>query len=325
MSGRTRRARRSERDAILAADQAAFDDFWHLDGDGLREAARATPSSHLRVTARGEHDDRLAATRCSGEPRSTGTCSGSRCAPKRRAAGSARALVTDGLNWLRQRGAARAYVNTQSDNDRALRAVRTRRLPAVARRPVRARTNAVNRGRRRALLRRARAARGEPRFGRSHRRRATPTAADPQFALLDQQPAWVNLGGDVLLRLDVPAALLPGERTGHAAPAHPSGGHDAATRSTARSKATGSATASTRRMRSTVQRLYRDAQGAVLVAFGLAGSTREPALDIRSPGVYPLEVALRTDETLAVVRHLDRRRRSGARRSRRSGSRRSGT
>ena len=37
----------------------------------------------------------------------------------------------------------------------------------------------------------------------------------------------------------------------------------------------------------------------MLVAFGLAGSTREPALDIRAPGVYPLEVALRTDETLA--------------------------
>ena len=29
------------------------------------------------------------------------------------------ALLVDGLRWLHKRGANRAYVNTQSDNDRA--------------------------------------------------------------------------------------------------------------------------------------------------------------------------------------------------------------
>ena len=33
---------------------------------------------------------------------------------------SGRALLTDGLRWLRAHGARRAYVNTQEDNDRAL-------------------------------------------------------------------------------------------------------------------------------------------------------------------------------------------------------------
>jgi ribosomal protein S18 acetylase RimI-like enzyme len=116
-SGLTRRGRRSERNAILAADQAAFDDFWHLDADGLREAARATPSAHLRVTrALGPLGYALF-----GRAGTDGYVQRLAVRPEAQNRGLGAALVVDGLNWLRNRRATRAYVNTQSDNDRAYR------------------------------------------------------------------------------------------------------------------------------------------------------------------------------------------------------------
>ena len=39
--------------------------------------------------------------------------------PEAHGRGLGGALVVDGLHWLRDRGALRAFVNTQSDNDRA--------------------------------------------------------------------------------------------------------------------------------------------------------------------------------------------------------------
>ena len=133
----------------------------------------------------------------------------------------------------------------------------------------------------------------------SHRR-GTATVADPQFALLDQQPAWVNLGGDVLLRLDIPAALLPE----HEPVTLRLRIHQAVTSSdtfdrTVEGEPAGQPHRSDHSF--DLQQLYRDAQGAVLVAFGLAGfdpPSRTSTSD--TPGVYPLEVALRTDETLVL-------------------------
>ena len=115
MSGRTRRARRGERAAILAADQAAFDDFWQFDADGLREAARATPSSHLRVM----REPGLLGYALFGRATVDGYVQRLAVRPEAQGRGFGAMLVTDGLNWLRKRGAVRAYVNTQSDNDRA--------------------------------------------------------------------------------------------------------------------------------------------------------------------------------------------------------------
>src|SRR5215211_8042256 len=44
-----RRARPSDRPAVLAVDAAAFPPFWRLDGDGLDDALGATPVARFRV------------------------------------------------------------------------------------------------------------------------------------------------------------------------------------------------------------------------------------------------------------------------------------
>lgn len=113
-SGRTRRSRRDERDAVLAVDALAFDEFWRLDAEGFRSARRATPSSHVRVT-RGA----LEGYGLFGRAGVDGYVQRLAVAPRAQGGGLGRALLLDGLHWLRRRGAARAYVNTQSDNDRA--------------------------------------------------------------------------------------------------------------------------------------------------------------------------------------------------------------
>ena len=126
--------------------------------------------------------------------------------PTRRDAGSAPRSLTDGLRWLRRRGAARAYVNTQSDNERALRAVRAGRVPAVARRPVRARTNAVSRVRvaRAPGRARARSRRAAARHSHDAAPRPPPT---PQFS-----PARPATGVGEPRRRRPAAARRPGRR-----------------------------------------------------------------------------------------------------------------
>jgi GNAT superfamily N-acetyltransferase len=114
-SGRTRRARRRERDVLLATDQAAFDEFWAFDRDGLRQAARATPSSQFRIT----RDPGPAGYALFGRAHTDGYVQRLAVHPDIQGRGVGAALLTDGLQWLRTRGATRAYVNTQSDNDRA--------------------------------------------------------------------------------------------------------------------------------------------------------------------------------------------------------------
>ncbi|HEY3190314.1 MAG TPA: GNAT family N-acetyltransferase [Solirubrobacteraceae bacterium] len=112
---RTRRARRSERAAIIATDRAAFDDFWQFDADGLREAARATPSSHLRVT----RPPGPIGYALFGRASTDGYVQRLAVHPDAQGRGYGGSLLIDGLQWLRRHGATRAYVNTQSDNERA--------------------------------------------------------------------------------------------------------------------------------------------------------------------------------------------------------------
>jgi ribosomal protein S18 acetylase RimI-like enzyme len=116
-TGRTRRANRADRSTLLAADAAAFDEFWRFDALALREAARATPRSHLRV-APALHDP--SGYGLFGRAGRAGYVQRLAVAPATQRCGLGSALLTDGLRWLRSHGAKRVYVNTQEDNDRAL-------------------------------------------------------------------------------------------------------------------------------------------------------------------------------------------------------------
>jgi len=119
LSGPTRQTRRAgsgDRPAALAVDAAAFDDFWQLGDDGLQQAARATPRSHLRVT----RGDQVWGYGLFGRAERTGYVQRLAVHPDAQAKGLGHALLTDGLHWMRVRGARSAFVNTQVDNERAL-------------------------------------------------------------------------------------------------------------------------------------------------------------------------------------------------------------
>jgi [ribosomal protein S18]-alanine N-acetyltransferase len=114
-SRRTRRARRADRDAIIAVDHAAFDEFWRLDEGELRDAQRATPSSHLRVSRGPE----VQAYALLGRAATDGYLQRLAVHPDAQGSGIGKDLLFDGLAWVRERGARQAFVNTQDENDRA--------------------------------------------------------------------------------------------------------------------------------------------------------------------------------------------------------------
>ena len=113
----TRRARKGDRAAVLELDHLSFDGFWRLDADGLTNAIEATPSSRFRVI---EGDDGLLAYAVTGRAAQHGYLQRLAVHPDARRGGCGRAVVLDGLRWLRRHGATQALVNTQSDNTPAL-------------------------------------------------------------------------------------------------------------------------------------------------------------------------------------------------------------
>jgi len=115
---RLRRARRADRATALAIDARCFDDFWRLDEPGLDEAIGATPASRFRVA---EASGRLVGYAVSGRSGSRGFLQRLAVDPSARRRGCATALVVDGLRWMKRRGVDRAMVNTQEQNDAALR------------------------------------------------------------------------------------------------------------------------------------------------------------------------------------------------------------
>lgn len=109
-----RGARAADRDAVLAIDGAAFSPFWRLDGAGLDEALEATPSSRFRIAV--DAADEPVGYAVSGRARRQGFVQRLAVNPAHRRSGIGRALVLDGLRWMRRRGVERAAVNTQQDN-----------------------------------------------------------------------------------------------------------------------------------------------------------------------------------------------------------------
>lgn len=124
-----RRARRTDRPAVLEVDHLAFASFWRLDAAGLDDAVDATPVARFRVadgaaaaSPNGDGEpsgDRLVGYAVCGRSGATGYLQRLAVHPANQGSGLGTALVVDALGWLRRRGATRALVNTQVVNHRA--------------------------------------------------------------------------------------------------------------------------------------------------------------------------------------------------------------
>ena len=112
-----RRAGPEDQAAVLALDHQSFPPFWQLDADGLEEAVAATPRARFRVA-----DDAGGAVVgyvVTGRAGRRGYIQRLAVHPRARRSGLGRALVVDGLRWLRRWRADKALVNTQEDNEAA--------------------------------------------------------------------------------------------------------------------------------------------------------------------------------------------------------------
>jgi ribosomal protein S18 acetylase RimI-like enzyme len=110
------RARRRDRGQVHEVDASAFSPFWQLGEAGLDDALGATPDARFRVA----RDDRVVAYAICGLAGRQGYVQRLAVRPGNRRAGLGAALVVDGLEWMRKRGADDAVVNTQVDNVAAL-------------------------------------------------------------------------------------------------------------------------------------------------------------------------------------------------------------
>lgn len=115
---RISRVPRFRRADVLEVDHAAFSEFWRFDESGLTDALAATPSVRFRVarTSAGQ----IAGYAICGRSGVRGFVQRLAVRPDAQGTGTGRRLLLDGLHWMRRHGAARAVVNTQSDNQAAL-------------------------------------------------------------------------------------------------------------------------------------------------------------------------------------------------------------
>jgi ribosomal protein S18 acetylase RimI-like enzyme len=122
--GATRRARRGDKRAVLAVDEAAFAPFWRLDRAGLQEALEAVPVTRFRVStaAKGATAVKgsVAGYAIAGTAARQGYLQRLAVEPHHQHEGRGLALVADALHWVRRRGAGRAVVNTQLGNEAAV-------------------------------------------------------------------------------------------------------------------------------------------------------------------------------------------------------------
>ena len=111
-----RRGHRRDRQRVLEVDALAFPPFWRLDDAGMTEALSATRSARLRVADEGE----VVGYAVSGRSGTKGYLQRLAVHPAAQGRGLGRALVIDGLRWMRRHGADQVVVNTQIGNQRAL-------------------------------------------------------------------------------------------------------------------------------------------------------------------------------------------------------------
>jgi len=112
-----RRPHRSDWPVMVAVDARAFQPFWHLDADGITDAARATPASRIRVAGLADEAGGYAVHGRSGR---RGYVQRLAVNPDASGQGLGTALLLDGLHWMVARGATDALVNTQVTNERAV-------------------------------------------------------------------------------------------------------------------------------------------------------------------------------------------------------------
>ncbi len=121
---RARRARDEDWEGILATDSEAFSDFWRLGRQGLLQAMAATPVRRLRVVSGmvngAANADDVAGYALTGRAGTAGYLQRLAVRPDAQGQGVGRALVLDGLHWLRRHRVERVLVNTQLANARAL-------------------------------------------------------------------------------------------------------------------------------------------------------------------------------------------------------------
>jgi ribosomal protein S18 acetylase RimI-like enzyme len=114
---RLRRVPRRRRAAVLAVDNAAFAEFWRFDERALEDALEATPRVRFRLTG---GRATVTAYAVSGRAGRRGYVQRLAVHPDHQGHGLGRRLLMDGLRWMADEGVVRAYVNTQTTNDRAL-------------------------------------------------------------------------------------------------------------------------------------------------------------------------------------------------------------
>ena len=115
-----RRSRQSEWSSVLTVDASAFPPFWRLDDAGLQDAMTATPSSRLRVAVPRGAGAPVVGYAVTGRAGPRGYLQRLAVDPAAQRVGIGRALVADGLRWLRRWGAKEVLVNTQEGNGSAL-------------------------------------------------------------------------------------------------------------------------------------------------------------------------------------------------------------
>lgn len=116
---RMRACRPADVEAVLVVDHLAFADFWRLDRSGLDDAVSATPRVRFNVAWQPE-TDQVIGYAVTGRAGRRGFLQRLAVHPDHQGAGVGRALVLDGLRWLRRWRAEQAVVNTQLDNSAAL-------------------------------------------------------------------------------------------------------------------------------------------------------------------------------------------------------------
>jgi ribosomal protein S18 acetylase RimI-like enzyme len=109
-----------DRQPVLDVDRASFDGFWQFDESGLGEALRATPRTRFRGAFCPPTAEELAGYAICGRSGPRGFVQRLAVHPDYQHRGLGRALVLDGLHWMRRRRVRRAVVNTQLGNAAAL-------------------------------------------------------------------------------------------------------------------------------------------------------------------------------------------------------------